>query len=81
MKCKILGYSRLQGTSKKTGNEYDFYTLAISYSDGKKGYTGQRVRELSVDPDQVAGIEKLTVPISADIAVDFTGRVTNIAMT
>lgn len=80
MKCKILGYFRLQGTSKRTGNEYDFYTLAISYP-GEKGYTGQRVRELSVDPDQVAGIEKLTVPISADIAVDFTGRVMNVSLT
>ena len=80
MKCKILGYSRLQGTSRKTGNPYDFYTLAISYP-GEQGYTGQRVREISVDPQQVVGISKLPVPISADIGVDFTGRVMNVALT
>lgn len=70
----------MQGTSKKTGNKYDFYTLAISYP-GEKGYTGQRVRELSINPDQVTGIEKLPVPISADVAVDFTGRITSFSLT
>lgn len=74
MKCTVVGYTRLKGTSKKTGNDYDFYSLGITYK-GERGYIGDRVRELSVDPELVNGIDKLPCPIKADIDIGFGGRV------
>lgn len=80
MKCTVVGYTRLTGKSKKTGKDYDFYSLGIIYK-GERGYTGDRVKELSVDPEIVYGIEKLTCPIKADIDIGFGGRVTAVNFT
>ena len=78
MKCSILGFTRLSGNSKRTGNPYDFYSLGVAYK-GEKGYTGQRVKEIAVDPRMVVGIDKLPTPITADIAVDFSGNVMGVS--
>lgn len=76
MKCKIIGYSHLQGVSKKTNKSYDFYNLSVSYQP-ERGYTGERVAEFNVDPTNVTGIEKLKVPVFAEILKDaFTNKVT-----
>lgn len=78
MKCTVLGFARLKGKSRKSGNDYDFYTISIAFK-GEKGYTGQRVKEISVNPDEVQGIEKLTCPFPADLSVGFDGRVSSIS--
>ncbi|MDE6005611.1 MAG: hypothetical protein K2G88_09525 [Oscillospiraceae bacterium] len=81
MKCCIAGYTRLRGDkSKKTGQPYDFFILGVTYP-GEKGYVGSRVKEVVVDPRQVVGIEKLTPPIKAEIAVDFSGRISDVNFT
>ena len=33
MKAVLLGYSKLKGVSKKTGNAYDGYSLHLGYQD------------------------------------------------
>lgn len=74
MKCTVHGYGRIKGDkSKKTGQPYDFYLLGISYK-GEQDYTGERVKEIAVDPSQVEGIEKLTCPFKATINKDFDNR-------
>lgn len=75
MKCKIIGYAHLQGKSKKTGNDYNFYTLSVTYQP-EKGFTGERVQEISVDPQQVQGIENCKLPVIAEIYKDFSNRIT-----
>lgn len=81
MKCSIVGFTRLSGeASKKTGQPYDFFILGVTYS-GERGYTGLRVKEIVVDPRQVTGIERLTPPITADVSVDFSGRVSDVNFT
>lgn len=74
MKCKLLGYTHLSGTSKKSGKPYDFYSLAISY-DGERGYIGKRVMEVTVNPDGVAGIDKIAPPFDCFVTRDLNGRI------
>lgn len=74
MKCTVLGFGRIKGDkSKKTGQPYDFYLLSVSYR-GEQGYTGERVKELAVDPVEVEGIERLMCPFKATIVKDFDNR-------
>lgn len=77
MKCKIIGYAHLQGKSKKTGNNYNFYILSVTYQS-ERGFTGERVQEISfVDPTQVQGIENCKLPVIAEIYKDIaTDRIT-----
>lgn len=70
MKVKIIGFTHLVGKSKKTGNDYDFYQLSCTYKP-EKGYTGERVLDISVNPECVTGIEKATLPIIAELFQDF----------
>lgn len=76
MKCKIVGYSHLQGTSKKTGKDYDFYNISVTYQP-ERGYNGERTADFNVNPENVQGIEKLKVPVFAEIFSDaFTKKIT-----
>lgn len=79
MKCKIIGYTHLKGTSKKTGNDYDFYSLSATYQP-EKGYTGERVIELSVDPAQVRNIENCKLPVIAEVYQDIATHRTTIIL-
>lgn len=76
MKCKIIGYAHLQGTSKKTGKDYDFYNLSVTFQP-ERGYTGERTQEFNVDPSQVKGIENCKLPVVAEVLKDaFTDKIT-----
>lgn len=70
MKVKIIGYIHLTGESKKTGKPYDFYQVSCTYRP-ETGYTGERVLDLSADTVFMQGIEKLTLPVVADVNKDF----------
>lgn len=70
MKCEIIGFTHLKGVSKKTNKDYDFYQISATYKP-EQGYTGKRVIDVNVDPACVNGIEKLTLPIIAEITKDF----------
>lgn len=74
MKCKLLGYTHLFGTSKKNGKPYDFYSLAVSY-DGEHGYVGKRVMEVTASPDDVKGIEKIVPPFDCFVMRDLNGKI------
>lgn len=70
MKAKIIGYAHLKGYSEKKKKDYDFYQLSATFRP-EEGYTGERVLDLTVDPAQVEGIEKASLPITCEITKDF----------
>ena len=48
MKIKVIGKAHLQGTSKKTGNPYDF--IQVHYNGKARGVEGVAALTLSLDP-------------------------------
>lgn len=69
MKIKVVGKAHFQGTSKKTGNSYDFIRVHCLGRDSK--VIGDAVLTLSLDPAQYP-YEKITIP--GDYNVDFDRR-------
>lgn len=49
MKIKVYGKVHLSGTSKKTGNKYDFIQLHTLVP--QRGVDGQAAKTLSISPD------------------------------
>ena len=59
-KCRVVELKRLQGTSERTGNDYDFYTLKLQVTeslDGDKA-TNRYLDSMMFNADQ-AGRNKL----------------------
>ena len=77
MLCTVLGYTRLSGKSKKTGKDYDFFDVSVSY-DAEASYTGRRVKELTLDPDIASDIMGMVPPFSMEVQTDFSGRVLSV---
>lgn len=76
MKVQILGYTRLTGVSK-AGKDYDFFSVAIAYS-AEPGYTGKRVKEITISPVLFDKYATGTVPFTADVEIDFNGHVVGV---
>ena len=69
MKIKVVGKAHLQGTSKKTGNPYDF--IQVHYLGRAPGVIGEAALTLNLDPGNYP-YDKITVP--GEYIVDFNGR-------
>lgn len=76
MLCTVLGYTRLSGTSK-AGKAYDFCSVAVCY-DVEKGYTGRRVKELTLDPETFKAVFGAVPPFDVRVETDFSGRVLSV---
>ena len=50
MRIKVIGKAHLKGTSKRTGNPYDF--IQIHYNGAAFGVEGVAACTLSLDPQQ-----------------------------
>lgn len=50
MKIKVIGKAHLKGTSKKSGNDYDF--IQVHYNAPAFGVEGLAAQTLSLDPRQ-----------------------------
>lgn len=72
MKIKVYGKVHLSGTSKKTGNKYDFTQLHTLVS--QRGVDGQAARTLSISPD-IIKYDAILIGKDLDVEVDFDGRV------
>jgi len=70
MKIKVVGKARLTGTSKKTGNPYDF--IQVHYLGRARGVIGDAALTVSLDPT-VYPYEKIPVPCEANIEFDNRG--------
>ena len=72
MKIKVFGRVHLYGTSKKTGNKYDFIQLHCLVP--QRGIEGEAAKVISVSPD-IVNYDSIIVGKSCDVEVDFDGRV------
>jgi len=70
MKIKVVGKARLTGTSKKTGNPYDF--IQVHYLGRARGVIGDAALTLSLDPD-LYPYEKISIPSDANVEFDQRG--------
>ena len=72
MKVKVYGKAHLIGTSKKTGNKYDFIQLDCLVSS--RGVEGEAAKVVLVSPD-IVNYDSIIVGKSCSIEIDFDGRV------
>lgn len=72
MKIKVYGKVHLFGTSKRTGNKYDF--IQIHCLVPQRGVEGEAAKVLSVSPD-IVNYDSIIVGKSCAVEVDFDGRV------
>ena len=63
---EIVGFTHMQGTSKKTGNAYNFYNCHLLSDRAPRGGEGRQVLEYNVRGD-VPGAEKIKVGCLLDI--------------
>lgn len=69
MKIRVVGKAHLEGTSKRTGNTYNFNQ--IHYLGRAPKVIGDAALTLSLDPAMYP-YEKITIP--GDYFVDFDGK-------
>lgn len=72
MKIKVCGKAHLFGTSKKTGNKYDFIQLHCLVP--QRGVEGEAAKVISVSPD-IVEYDSIIVGKSCSVDLDFDGRV------
>lgn len=72
MKIKVYGKVHLQGTSKKTGNKYDFIQLHCLVP--QRGVEGEAAKVISISPD-IVNYDSIIVGKNCAVEVDFDGRV------
>lgn len=72
MKIKVCGKVHLFGTSKKTGNKYDFIQLHCLVP--QRGVDGEAAKVISISPD-IVNYDSIMVGKSCSVEVDFDGRV------
>ena len=71
MRIVVVGKAHLKGTSKKTGNDYDF--LQVHYLGPEFGVEGEAAQKISLDP-QVVPYESIEVGAPYDAQFDPRGR-------
>ncbi len=69
MKIKVIGKAHLKGTSKKTGNPYDF--IQLHYNGPARGVVGLAAKTFSLDPS-IFRFDSIVVP--GDYIVEFDNR-------
>lgn len=69
MKIKVLGKQHLQGTSKRTGNDYNF--LQIHYTGPARGVEGVAAKTLNLDP---VTFPPYSVLVGTEYLVEFDER-------
>ena len=69
MIIKVIGKAHLKGTSKKTGNPYDF--IQVHYNGRARGVEGQAALTLSLDPVDFPFAD---VIVGGDYNVEFDNR-------
>lgn len=80
MNYRFLGYNRLAGKSKKTGNDFDFYTLdfAAPYDAARfPRAVGDQALQFNCSPQvfQAAQISSSDIGCLFDVRFDRFGRV------
>lgn len=89
MKLHVLGVKRIQGTSSKTGNEFDmcrlFAMVPIEPNGGKtkiQGF-GFELAEMELDPAALPKFNNLTFPCTLELLTDsrpFMGKLETVVV-
>ena len=69
MKIKVYGKAHLEGTSKKTGRDYNFNQ--VHYLGVSRGVEGQAALTMSLDPSQFPYAD---IKVGEDYKVEFDNR-------
>ena len=69
MKIKVIGKAHLKGTSKRTGNSYDF--IQVHYNGPAQGVVGTAALTVNLDPTKI-NFDSIMVP--GDYNVEFDQR-------
>lgn len=69
MRIKVYGKAHLEGTSKKTGNAYNFNQ--VHYLGVARGVEGQAALTISLDPAQFPYAD---IKVGEDYRVEFDNR-------
>lgn len=69
MKIKVIGKAHLEGTSKRTGNSYNFHQ--IHYNAPARGVEGVAAKTLSLEPSQVS---YASIQVGGEYQVEFDER-------
>lgn len=72
MKIKVYGKAHYFGTSKKSGNKYDFIQLHCLVP--QRGVDGQAAKVVSISPD-IVNYDDIIVGKTLSVEVDFDGHV------
>lgn len=67
-KAQLLGYSKMQGTSKKTGKPYDGYMFHIAYTDSN--VQGHAVNNIFID-SSILEADAVPIKIGADYVFNY----------
>ncbi|MCW9014102.1 MAG: hypothetical protein OQL06_09990 [Gammaproteobacteria bacterium] len=80
MKTFLLGYEHVAGTSKNTGEAYDFATLHVAVENEKRSnhvaVGGLTPSKINVDPALFKSLKNCSFPCEAEIVMEqrLTGR-------
>ena len=69
MKIKVIGKAHREGTSKKTGNSYNFYQ--VHYNGPDRGVEGLAALTLTLDPSLIPYAD---IKVGGEYEVDFGPR-------
>ncbi len=69
MKIKVVGKAHLTGTSKKTGNPYDF--IQVHYLGHARGVEGSAALTVSLDPSLYPFAQ---IPVPCEAVIEFDNR-------
>ena len=72
MKIKVFGKVHLSGTSKKTGNKYDFIQLHCLVP--QRGVEGEAAKVISLSPN-IVNYDSIIIGKTCSVEVDFDGRI------
>ena len=72
MKIKVIGKAHLQGTSKKSGKDYNF--VQVHYNAPARGVIGEAAQTLMLDP-AFYPVDAITVGATYDAQFDNRGYV------
>lgn len=77
MKIKVIGKAHFEGTSKKTGNPYNFHQ--IHYTGKARGVEGEAAMTLSLDPSFCA-LDAIKLGATYNVDFDQRGNVVDFSL-
>ncbi len=75
MKIKVIGKQHMKGTSKKTGQPYDF--VALHFNAPARGVEGIAAQTVNIDPALIS-FDRIAIGTEYDLETDLRGYVVSV---